>query len=99
MEYLLGRADIASRRPALHAMLSHVHPYFLNFTILERYAAIRWQLRPPAGSGIIGDIDTLIAATAVEYGLTVITTDHDFLRVPSLSVQLLRPRTFELVDL
>jgi predicted nucleic acid-binding protein len=38
---------------------------------------------------LIGDIDTLIAATALEYGLTLVTTDTDFERVPNLSLILL----------
>jgi predicted nucleic acid-binding protein len=36
---------------------------------------------------LIGDIDTLIAATAIEKGLTLITTDGDFSRVPQLSLR------------
>jgi predicted nucleic acid-binding protein len=38
---------------------------------------------------LIGDIDTLIAATALEYDLTVVTIDPDFQRVPDLKVMLL----------
>ena len=34
----------------------------------------------------IGDIDTLIAATAIEANLTLVTTDGDFQRVPGLQV-------------
>jgi predicted nucleic acid-binding protein len=45
------------------------------------------------GPGFIGDVDTLMAATALERNLTVITLDQDFTRVPGLRVQLLeRPR-------
>jgi predicted nucleic acid-binding protein len=33
---------------------------------LEQYADIRRKLRPPQGPGLIGDTDTLIAATALE---------------------------------
>ena len=43
-------------------------------------------MRPPYGPGLIGDIDTLIAATAREHRLTVVTIDGDYTRVPSLSV-------------
>ncbi len=57
---------------------------------MERYAALRRQLRPPYGPGLIGDIDTLIAATALEYNLTVVTTDSDFSRVPNLNVLQIR---------
>jgi len=47
-------------------LLGAIYPYFLTYSILERYAEIRRTLRPPHGSGLIGDIDTLIAATALE---------------------------------
>src|SRR5260221_12475315 len=40
---------------------------------------------------LIGDIDTLIAATAVEYGLILVTTDGDFSRIPGRTVRLLPP--------
>jgi predicted nucleic acid-binding protein len=36
----------------------------------------------------IGDIDALIAATAVEHGLTLMTIDTDFERVPLLKYML-----------
>jgi len=61
--------------------------YFLTYSILERYAEIRRALRPPYGPGLIGDIDTLIAATALERNLTIVTTDSDYERVPDLKVQ------------
>ena len=35
--------------------------------------------------GHIGDIDTVTAATASYYRLTLVTTDSDFARVPDLS--------------
>ncbi len=54
---------------------------------MERYAEIRRTLRPPHGPGLIGDIDTLIAATALERHLTVVTTDSDYERVPDLKVR------------
>lgn len=65
-----------------------------DYPIMERYAAIRRTMRPmrtAAGQpgGLIGDLDTLIAATALEHGLTIITTDNDFTRVPGLVIQLL----------
>lgn len=43
-------------------------------------------MRPPHGPGLIGDIDTLIAATALEHNLTVVTLDSDFTRVSGLLV-------------
>jgi predicted nucleic acid-binding protein len=38
---------------------------------------------------LIGDIDMLIVATAIEQGLTVVTIDPDFRRVPGLDLILL----------
>jgi predicted nucleic acid-binding protein len=68
-----------------------ISPYFLTYSILERYADIRRQLRPPHGPGLIGDIDTLIAATALAHNLTIVTTDSDFQRVPGLEMKLYKP--------
>jgi predicted nucleic acid-binding protein len=62
----------------LRGLLGAIYPYFLTYSILERYAEIRRTLRPPHGPGLIGDIDTLIAATALERNLTVVTMDSDF---------------------
>ncbi len=65
-----------------------------GYHTVERYAEIRRtmrMLRTSTGQlvGLIGDIDTLFAATSLEHELTVITTDTDYTRVPGLSVQLL----------
>jgi predicted nucleic acid-binding protein len=71
----------------LRTLLQAVYPYFLTYPILARYAEIRRQLRP--ANRLIGDIDTLIAATALERDLTVVTIDGDYQRVPGLKVMLL----------
>jgi predicted nucleic acid-binding protein len=86
LEYLLGRADFSRRRAHLVRLLRSVRPSPLTFGALERYGQIRRLMRPPAGPGLIGDIDTLIAATAMERGLKLVTTDADFSRVPGLDV-------------
>ena len=86
-EYLQGLPDVATRLRQFRQQLREIRPYALTYSIMERYATLRRSLRH--GPGLIGDIDTLIAATAVERGLTVVTTDRDFQRVPSLSVMLL----------
>ena len=52
----------------------------------------------PYGPGLIGDIDTLIAATALERHLTVVTIDTDFQRVPSLRVILLSRATMQVLS-
>jgi predicted nucleic acid-binding protein len=89
IEYLKGLPDFSHRKKQLQMLLREVYPYFLTYAILERYADIRRAMRPPYGTGLIGDVDTLSAATALERNLTVITADHDFKRVPGLRVQIL----------
>lgn len=92
VEYLKSFPNFTARRRELQAMLRRIAPLPLTYDVLERYADIRRQLRPPHGPGTIGDIDTLIAATALEHSLTVVTTDSDFRRVPGLKVQLVTLR-------
>ena len=87
-EYLHSLPHFTERYMQLRRLLRSVYPYFLTYPILERYAVLRRQLRPPYGKGLIGDMDTLIAATALERNLTILTTDKDFTRVPDLHVQL-----------
>lgn len=89
VEYLKGRQDLAQLHSQLRDLIIEISPYFLTYSIVERYADIRRQLRPPHGPGLIGDIDTLIAATALERNLTLLTTDEDFQRVPNLKVTLI----------
>jgi predicted nucleic acid-binding protein len=88
-EYITGFDDFQRRQEALRILLREVAPLFLTFSILERYGQIRRRLRPPYGPGLIGDIDTLIAATALERGLSLVTVDEDFRRVPGLRVIML----------
>ena len=89
IEYLKGFPDFSARRLNLARLLRGVPPYRLSRPIMERHADIRRALRPPQGPGLIGDMDTLIAATAMELGLTLVTTDSDFQRVPGLDVMLI----------
>lgn len=95
VEYLRGFADFADRHAQLRDLLAEVKPYFLTYPIMQRYAEIRRQLRPPYGPGLIGDIDTLIAATAVERNLTLATADSDFQRVPDLKLMVIPRRSLE----
>lgn len=85
-EYHKSKPDYAQRKQILKALLRQVTPYAPNYAIMERYAEIRRALRPPYGPGIIGDIDTVIAATALHHSLTLVTADGDFTRVPGLSL-------------
>src|SRR5918992_3997061 len=98
VEYIKDFSDAARRQPQLRTLLGEVYPYFLTYPILERYADIRRSLRKPHGTGIIGDIDTLIAATALERNLTVVTIDTDFQRVPHLKVILLSASTMQVIS-
>lgn len=93
VEYLQGRSDFSTRDAQLRRLLRDITPYFLTYATQRRYATIRRQLRPPHGRGLIGDVDILIAATALERGQRVVTTDTDYTRVPDLDVLLLDRRT------
>jgi predicted nucleic acid-binding protein len=86
-------ADFAQRRNDLRRLLHGVRPYLLTYPVADRYSEIRRQLRPPHGPGLIGDIDTLMAATALTYDLTLVTTDGDFTRVPNLKLLVLDRQT------
>jgi predicted nucleic acid-binding protein len=92
VEYVKGLANFEVRHRELRRLLREVYPYFLTFSIMEIYADIRRQLRPPYGPGIIGDVDSLIAATAIQQDLTLVTTDSDFQRVPGLKSELISLR-------
>ena len=95
-EGLQGRPNPVQRHQNLLTLLAEIVPYLVSHAIMRRYAAVRRLLRPPHGPGLVGDIDTLIAATALEYDLTLVTTDGDFARVPSLKVMLLDRATLTL---
>lgn len=90
VEYLKSDPAYRRRRSELRALLREVTPYKLTYPILERYADLRREMR--RGAGLIGDVDTLIAATALEHTLTVVTLDGDFQRVPGLVVMRLPRR-------
>ncbi|SRR6266487_3742477 len=91
IEYLKGLPNYLDKYTKLHKVLGEIQPRPLTYTILERYADIRRTLRPQHKD--IGDIDTLIAATALEENLTLVTIDRDFNRVPDLKLELVNLRT------
>lgn len=78
VEYVQGHASFSDYREHLQALLEQITPYPPTYPILERYAHLRRNLRPPHGKGLIGDIDTLVAATVLEHDLTLATIDTDF---------------------
>lgn len=86
IEYFKGLPGYAKNRAGLRKLLREVTSIALTYPIMERYADLRRAMRPPHGPRPIGDADTLIAATALEHGLTVVTLDGDYTRVPGLSV-------------
>lgn len=86
IEYIRGRPDYFLLYGDLRGLLRAVPPIGVNYAIMERYADIRRGLRPPHGPGLIGDVDTLIAATALVRGLTLVTADGDHQRVSGLNV-------------
>ena len=93
IEYLKSQPDFKEHQTQLKQLLREVYPYFLTFSLLERYAEIRRKLRQPKSPGLIGDIDTLIAATAIERNLTLVTVDTDYDRdIPGLKLKLI-PRS------
>jgi predicted nucleic acid-binding protein len=94
LEYAAGRPDPPAWRLMLIRILKEILPHAPSFAIVDRYAALRRSMRPPHGSGLIGDVDTLIAATALEHDQTLVTNDGDFARVPGLNVMLLQRGTF-----
>src|SRR6266545_3443470 len=63
IEYVKGSPNYPQHYAGLRALLGAVHPYSLTYPILERYADVRRHMR--RSGGLIGDIDTLIAATAL----------------------------------
>src|SRR2546421_6297135 len=88
IEYLKGLPTFLEYKARLQKLfaLKQITAYPLTYPILERYADIRRILRPLHQD--IGDIDTLIAATALEEDLTILTIDRDYERVPGLKWKL-----------
>ena len=85
IEYIRGWANYQQRRRELRLLLRRITPLRPTYETLERYADLRRRLRPPRGQGLIGDLDTLIAATALEHDLTLLTRNaRHFSRIPNL---------------
>jgi predicted nucleic acid-binding protein len=89
IEFFKSLPNFPRRQALLRTLLRQVRTYDLTYSILERYADLRRAMRPPQGPGLIGDLDTIMAATALERHLTVVTIDSDFTRAPGLPVMFL----------
>jgi predicted nucleic acid-binding protein len=87
IEYIRGMWNYPTLRVQLRRHLIDVRPYILTYAIMERYAQLRRAMR--SHGGLIGDVDTLIASTAPEVNLIVVTLDSHFARVPGLSAQII----------
>lgn len=85
IEYIKNKPKYKYKHTSAKNLLKAISPYSLSASIVELYADLRLLLRP---GKLIGDIDTLIAATALENDLTVVTTDPDFKRIPNLKLML-----------
>jgi predicted nucleic acid-binding protein len=100
IEYLHSFPNFHDVQTQVRGLLhKEIRPLAVTYAVGEQYATIRRtmrQMRTAQGKplGLIGDIDTIIAATAITYNLTIITMDSDYQRIPGLSVRL-----FSKVDL
>lgn len=83
--------DTAANGRRLRTFLRGVDSVGLNQRIMRRFAAIRGQLR--RDGQLIGDFDTLIAATALHYDLILATRNLRHLgRIPGLRIHNLTER-------
>jgi predicted nucleic acid-binding protein len=64
-EYIRGFRNFEERYRPLQVLIQECSIIPLSIQIMETYANIRRSMRRPHGAGLIGDIDTLIAATCV----------------------------------
>lgn len=80
-----GRHELQNRRELKLFMRSpRVSTVDIDEATAERYAVIRHFLRK-AGTPVSAN-DMWIAASAMRHGLTVLTCDDDFLRIPQIIV-------------
>lgn len=92
-EYIKQMPNYAVLHALLIKQLEWVKPLSITRRIMELYADVRMQMRPPYGTGVLPDSDSLLAATAIRYDLTLVTQDErDFRRVPGLRTLLLTSR-------
>jgi tRNA(fMet)-specific endonuclease VapC len=81
---LLSTASPAERQTQFDRFLQAVDVVAPDLTVAQRYAAIRHDLR--ARGLQIPDNDIWIAATALAHGLSVVSRDVHFDRIPDLEV-------------
>lgn len=77
--------DPRGKEVAFLQVLRRVEVLPLTRTIMKRFAQLRGDLR--RRGQIIGDPDILIAATALQHGLTLVTRNlRHYRRIPELSI-------------
>lgn len=54
LEGLQGRPQYPQRHAELVTLLGEIVPYFVTHAVMQRYATLRRQLRPPYGPGLKG---------------------------------------------
>jgi predicted nucleic acid-binding protein len=80
-----GASDPHSRLARYREFVSAFTILPLTDAIMERFAITRAELRRQGG--LIPDIDLLVAATALEHGLILLTRNsRHFMRVPNLEI-------------
>jgi tRNA(fMet)-specific endonuclease VapC len=83
-EGLLGSADAPRKTGLLDALMVGLTTIEVRTWLVPRFAALRLFLRRTGQ--IIGDHDIWIAATALEYDLTLVSGDRHFERIPDLKL-------------
>lgn len=82
-EGAFGFANPQQHLASFREFIRPLHTYGVNDAVMERFATIRSFLR--RRGQIIPDFDILLAATALEYQLTVLTFNHKHLsKIPDL---------------
>ena len=84
-EYIRSFRDFEERYLSFQTFIEECNLVRISVEIMETYAILRRSMRRPYGDGLICDIDTLIAATCLRHGLTIVSTDAHFRRVPHLN--------------
>ena len=85
-EGVLGSGDPPTREAELNLFLGRLELLSVDAAIARIFAVERRRLR--AEGRMIGDMDLLIAATAIRHDLTLLTNNRrHFERIPSLAVE------------